>query len=245
MFKKTISFLISLFMILAFIPIKSGAVDIYPVWIEGRQVTSINNHGKGWTYTSTGLNTGTLRLSNANLHSPAEANDNPNMPYNSAIGFGVPFADYPGFNLKIILDGDNCIHGTLGISAINSSLTIMGRGSLNATCSSVPIWAHKDIIIHHTEVNVFSNSGGGIYAGCNLTVSGDSLVTAEININSPTLYGTLTASGNSRFGILDLQDGLKILDPFRGGVAGISERSNTITIVNPEGAIAPRVVIMR
>ncbi len=245
MFKKFISFLISIFIILALTPIRSGAVDNYPVWVEGIQVTSINNHGEGWSYTSTGFNTGILRLTNADLHSPANGTDDPNMPYNSAIGFGIQLPEYSGFDLTIILEGENHLQGNLGISAVNSSLIITGDGSLDVDTSNMPIWAYRDITIQNTEVNVTSRSGGGIYAGCNIRISNGSLVTAEINKDSEIIYGTITASGNSQFGMLDLQDGLYILDPFRGGIGKLNDYGNAITIVNPDRTIATNAAICR
>ena len=156
-----------------------GPSITYPLWVGGRQVTSVNvsNIPVYGGPASFDPETNTLTLSGAETEGV--------HPFGESRTAGI-YAD--GIDLTIVLDSQSFVRvgsPTDAIAIENGSLTIKGSGSLYAVGGN-GIWVDGPITIDGGELDCRGSSGYGMYAGA-----------GGITVNS----GSVSASGAGEHGI--------------------------------------------
>ncbi len=252
--KKILSIFLTIFMVMAFFPIKSQAATEYSLWVGGTKVTDDNKDdilGDGTC--SFDPESNTLTLNNANItgaHSSSNiyvANPNISDLKISLKGTNSLSGQYKGvysYYTNLTIDGSQggTLEATGSLSVISvayASTTIKNVDNLYAKCSGSVngIWAIAGsssphaLKIENSTVTAHSDGDGGIgikTAFGPFIITGNSNVTASANGDS----SKATELGD----IISLGDGLGILEPTGGTV-----ESNTIK--NPDGTVAKRAVI--
>ena len=252
--KKILSIFLTIFMVMAFFPIKSKAITNYGLWIGGVEITSENMSdvlGDGTCNFDPESNT--ITLNNANI---TGSHENSNM-------YLVSSETSP---LTILLKGTNSLSGAAyGIYSSNKNLTIDGTqgGTLNAQATAtnlgtITVSNGYLYIKNVSNLNAENDNRPAIYTSflSNLKIE-NSIVTTHSE-NYIALYPVATPleiSGNSivtastenynkavyiQGGSISLGEGIELIEPVGGTITNDNPH---IYIKNSDGTDATRAVI--